>query len=90
VAKTKSRGSTTSGKDSKPKYLGVKIADGEKARPGMIIVKQIGTKFLPGKNVKVGRDHSLYAMKQGVVRFQTKRVVKFDKRQRIAKIVSVE
>jgi large subunit ribosomal protein L27 len=56
----------------------------------MIIVRQRGTKFLPGKNVRRGGDDSLYAVKKGVVRFRTKRLKGFDNSQRIAKIVNVE
>lgn len=90
MAKTKSAGATKLGRDSRPKYLGVKLYDGEKARAGMVIVRQRGTKFLPGKNVKLGRDNTLYALKEGVVRFGTKRIRKFDNNQRTAKVVNVE
>lgn len=90
MAKTKSAGSTKLGRDSRPKYLGVKIHDGQRVSPGMIIVRQRGTKFLPGKNVARGRDDTLYAKKAGVVRFITKRKRKFDGTQRIAKVVNVE
>jgi len=90
MSKTKSAGSTKLGRDSKPKYLGVKLYSGQKAKPGMIIVKQRGTKFLAGKNVKKGRDDSLYAVKEGIIKFATKRIKRFDNKQRRAKIVSVE
>jgi large subunit ribosomal protein L27 len=90
MAKTKATGSTRLGRDSLPKYLGVKLHDGQKARPGMIIIKQRGTKFLPGRNVKRGADDTLYALKEGMVRFAEKRRRRFDNSQRIAKIVSVE
>ena len=63
---------------------------GQKAKPGMIIVRQRGTKFLPGKNVRKGRDDTLYAEVRGVVKFGTKRIKKFDDSQKIAKVVSVE
>ena len=72
MAKTKATGTTKLGRDSRPKYLGVKLFDGQKVKPGMIIVKQRGTRFLPGKNVKRGADDTLYAAKEGVVKFQTK------------------
>lgn len=90
MAKTRAAGSTRLGRDSLPKYLGVKLHDGQKVRPGMIIIRQRGTKFLPGKNVKKGRDDTLYALKEGVIRFQTKRKKRFDNSQKIAKIVQVE
>ncbi len=90
MAKTKSAGSTKLGRDSRPKYLGVKIFGGQKVNPGMIIVRQRGTKFLPGKNVGRGKDDTLYAKKAGIVRFITRRKRKFDGTQRIVKIVNVE
>ena len=89
MAKTKSGGSSTLGRDSQPKYLGIKLSEGEKARPGMIIVKQRGTKLFPGKNVKKGGDDTLYAMKEGVIKFTTKRKRRFDNSQRLIKIVNV-
>ena len=90
MAKTKAKGATKLGRDSRPKYLGVKLFEGEKAKPGMMIIRQRGTKFLPGKNVKQASDDSLYALKEGTVKFRTKRIKGFDKSQRRAKIVSVE
>lgn len=90
MAKTKSAGATKLGRDSLPKYLGVKLFEGEIVKPGMIIIRQRGTKFIPGKNVKRGSDDTLYALKEGVVRFGTKRKKRFDNSQRIAKIVNVE
>ncbi len=90
MAKTKAAGSTRLGRDSLPKYLGIKLFGGQKARPGQVIVKQRGTKFLPGKNVKRGRDDTLFATAEGVVRFVTKRKRKFDNSQRVVKVVNVE
>lgn len=90
MAKTKAAGSTRLGRDSQPKYLGVKLYDGQRAKPGQVLVRQRGTKFLPGKNVARGRDDTIYALKEGVVRFLTKRKKRFDNSQRIAKIVNVE
>lgn len=90
MATTKSASSTKRlGRDSQPKYLGIKLFAGEKVRPGMVIAKQRGTKFLPGKNVKRGGDDTLYAMKEGVIHFTTKKKRKFDNSQRIAKVISV-
>jgi len=89
MAKTKATGTSRLGRDSLPKYLGIKLAEGEKAKPGMIIIRQRGTKFLPGKNVKRGGDDTLYALKEGVVKFSTKRKTSFNNSQRIVKMVSV-
>jgi len=90
MSKTKSAGSTSLGRDSRPQYLGVKLFGGQKAQPGSIIVRQRGTKFLPGKNVRKGKDDTLYAIAKGVVKFATKRIRKFDGSRRVAKVVNVE
>jgi large subunit ribosomal protein L27 len=90
MSKTKSAGSTSLGRDSQPKYLGVKLFGGQKAQPGSIIVRQRGTRFLPGKNVRRGKDDTLYAVTKGVVRFVTKKIKKFDGSRRVAKMVNVE
>ena len=89
MSKTKATGATKLGRDSRPKYLGVKIYEGEKVKPGMIIIRQRGTKFLPGKNVGLGKDDTLYALKKGLVKFQTKRKRKFDNSQRKIKVVNI-
>ncbi len=90
MAKTKSAGSTSLGRDSRPKYLGIKLFGGQKAQPGNIIVRQRGTKFLPGKNVRKGKDDTLYAVAKGVVKFVTKKIKRFDGSRRTAKVVNVE
>ena len=90
MAKTKAAGATKLGRDSQPKYLGIKLFGGQMAKPGQILVRQRGTKFLPGKNVKRAGDDTLYALKEGMVKFSTKRKRGFDNSQRIAKIVNVE
>lgn len=89
MASTKSGGSTKNGRDSNPKYLGVKLADGQAARPGMVIVRQRGTKIEAGKNVKVGKDHTLYAMVSGLVTFRDRRKTNFDGRVVRKKVVDV-
>jgi len=89
MATTKSAGSSKNVHDSRPKYLGVKLFAGQQAKAGQILIRQRGTKFLPGKNVGVGKDHTLFALKQGIVSFGTKRKRGFDNSQRIAKIVNV-
>ena len=78
------------GRDSGPKYLGIKLFEGQKAKVGQILIRQRGTKFFPGKNVGRGGDDTLYALKEGKVSFITKRKKCFDKSQRIAKIVNVD
>jgi len=90
MAKTKAAGATKLGRDSLPKYLGIKLFEGQRAKIGQILVRQRGTKFLAGKNVKRAGDDTLYALKEGVVRFGTKRKRGFNNSQRITKIVSVE
>lgn len=90
MAKTKATGVTKLGRDSQPKYLGVKLFDGQKTKVGSIIIRQRGTKFLPGKNVARGNDDTLYALKEGVVEFSTKRKRRFDNSQKIVKIVNVK
>ncbi len=89
MAKTKSAGSTRLGRDSVSKRLGVKLFGGQIANPGSIIIRQHGTKFLPGINVRKGGDDTLYSTKSGVVQFKTVKKKKFDNSQRIAKVVEV-
>lgn len=89
MAKTKSTGATKLGRDSLPKYLGIKLFEGQKAKVGQVLVRQRGTRFLPGKNVARGNDDTLYALKEGTVHFQTKRKRKFDNSQRKVKIVNI-
>ena len=89
MASTKAGGSTRNLRDSNPKYLGVKLAQGASARPGMIIVRQRGTKIEAGKNVKVGRDHTLFAVANGTVAFRTKRKTNFNGRVALKKVVDV-
>jgi len=90
MAKTKATGAARLGRDSLPKYLGVKKFEGEKVKPGVIIIRQRGTKFLPGKNVRKGGDDTLFAIKEGVVNFETKNKIRFDGSRRLAKIVNVK
>lgn len=72
MAHKKGQGSSTNGRDSQPKYLGVKRSDGQFVNAGTIIVRQRGTKFHPGRNVGQGRDFTLFALTPGRVRFLTK------------------
>lgn len=77
MAHRKAGGSTRLGRDSISKRLGVKIYGGQVARNGEIIVRQRGTKFRPGKNVRKGSDDTLYASNEGIVRFVKKKVVDY-------------
>ncbi len=70
MAHKKGVGSSRNGRDSKPKMRGIKLYGGQVAKPGMIIVRQCGTKIRPGQNVGVGRDYTLYALVDGVVTFE--------------------
>lgn len=90
MAKTKGTGSARLGRDSQPKYLGIKIGDGQSVKTGNVIIRQRGTKFLPGKNVKRGDDDTLYSLKDGFVRITTKKRLGFDNKKKIVKIVNVE
>ena len=89
MAHTKALGSTKLGRDSEAKRLGVKINHGEKAYVGQIIIRQRGTKYLPGRNVERAGDDTLYAITNGTVNFKTKLKKKFDGRKRLATLVSV-
>lgn len=73
MAHKKAGGSTRNGRDSESKRLGVKKFGGELVKPGNIIVRQRGTKFHPGKNVGIGNDHTLFALIDGNVKFETGR-----------------
>lgn len=89
MAHRKAGGTARNLRDSNPKYLGVKIADGEKAKAGSIIIRQRGTDVMPGKNVDMGKDHTLYAMIDGTVKFGKKRETNFDNKVVVKKIVEV-
>jgi large subunit ribosomal protein L27 len=73
MAHKKGQGSTRNGRDSNPQYLGVKRFGGEKVIAGNILVRQRGTKFHPGTNVKKGSDDTLFAVSDGVVKFEVKK-----------------
>ena len=73
MAHKKGQGSSRNGRDSNPQYLGVKKFGGEKVIAGNILVRQHGTKFHPGVNVKKGGDDTLFAVADGIVKFETKR-----------------
>lgn len=89
MAHTKAGGSTQNNRDSQPKFLGIKLYAGEKAKPGAILVRQRGTKFIPGTGAKIGKDDTIYAVKEGKVKFESKRKIRFDGARRSVHKVSV-
>ncbi|MFA5886953.1 MAG: 50S ribosomal protein L27 [Patescibacteria group bacterium] len=89
MAHKKAAGSTSLGRESESKRLGVKLTDGERAKTGAIIIRQRGTKYHPGLNVKKGKDDTLFALKPGIVKFSTKKLKKYDNSLKICKVVSV-
>lgn len=89
MATTKSAGTARNLTDSNPKYLGVKRSDGQKVVAGEVIVRQRGTKIMPGKNIGVGKDHTLFAMAAGVVHFRSTRKTDFDGRTNVRSVVDV-
>jgi large subunit ribosomal protein L27 len=74
MAHKKGQGSSRNGRDSNAQFRGVKLYGGQQAKAGSIIVRQCGTKFHPGFNVGMGRDYTLFALKEGKVKFQGKKV----------------
>jgi large subunit ribosomal protein L27 len=72
MAQKKGGGSTRNGRDSQPKMLGVKVFGGQQVNAGSIIVRQRGTRFHPGFNVGIGRDHTLFALVDGAVKYEIK------------------
>ncbi|MEK7564916.1 MAG: 50S ribosomal protein L27 [Patescibacteria group bacterium] len=89
MAHTKATGSTTLGRDSISKRLGLKLHDGQIAKAGNLIVKQRGSRVWPGKNVKKGGDDTLYAAKDGIIKFSTKLKIDFTGHKKLVKVVSV-
>lgn len=77
MAHRKAGGTASNLRDSNPKYLGIKKYDGEIVRAGNIIVKQRGTRIFPGKNTSLGKDHTIFATAEGVVKFNQKRKTDF-------------
>lgn len=85
----KAGGTVKNGRDSNPNFLGVKLNDGQNAKSGSIIIRQRGTKFIPGRNVGMGKDHTLFALKEGKVSIENKRKRSFNNRVVSRKMVSV-
>lgn len=89
MAHKKAGGTAKNLTDSNPKYLGTKLYDGQVAVAGNVIVRQRGTKILPGKNVGLGKDHTLFALANGKVKFGTKRKTSFNGKSVTKKVVHV-
>jgi large subunit ribosomal protein L27 len=89
MAHTKAGGSTKLGRESESKRLGVKRNHGQAVKAGEILVRQRGRRYVAGRNVAVGGDDTLFAMRPGVVKFSSRRKVKFDSNPRQVKVVAV-
>ncbi len=90
MAHTKAIGSTQLGRDSRPKYRGVKLYAGQQAKAGNIIVRQTGSSIAAGEGVRTGSDYTLYAAHDGVVQYSTTKKTRYDGNRRVVSIVSVE
>lgn len=90
MASKKAGGTAKNLTDSKPKYLGVKLYAGETAKEGQIIIRQRGTRTLPGTNVGIGKDHTLFALKSGTVSFRTARKTHFNGQKSVKSVVDVK
>ncbi len=89
MATTKAGGTAKNLNDSNPKYLGVKRADGTLVEVGEIIVRQRGTKIMAGRNIGIGKDHTLFSLIKGIVKFGSKRKMDFDGRSKVRSIVEI-
>lgn len=89
MASTKAGGTTKNLRDSNPKYLGVKRGDGSKVSNGEVIVRQRGTKIMPGRNVGLGKDHTIFSLVKGTVKFRTVRKGNFDGSRTYRRLVDV-
>jgi large subunit ribosomal protein L27 len=90
MATKKAAGKTKNGRDSNPRYLGVKLYAGETTKLGSIIIRQEGLNTLSGRNTALGKDYTIYATKEGTVQFGTKRKTGFNGKTKIKNIVSVK
>jgi len=89
MAHRKAGGTAKNLRDSNAQYLGTKLADGQKAKAGSIIIRQRGTVIMAGNNVSTGKDHTLFALKEGTVKFSSRRKVSFNGRTVVKKVVNV-
>jgi large subunit ribosomal protein L27 len=89
MAHKKAGGSTHLGRDSKPKYLGTKVGDGQSVKSGTILIRQRGTPIHGGKNVRQGKDDTLFAIVAGIVKFTSRKRTRFDGTMKKTKFVNV-
>ena len=89
MAHKKAGGSTALGRDSRSQRLGIKVFGGQAAKVGNIIVRQRGTKWHPGRNIRIGNDDTLYAVASGVVKFTAKKVKGFDGNLHLRKFIHI-
>ena len=89
MAHTKAIGTTQLGRDSRPKYRGVKLFDGQPAKAGSIVVRQTGSSFIAGDGIRTGSDYTLYAVRTGTVKYHTVKKTGFNGKRRTVKVVSV-
>ncbi len=89
MAHKKSAGVSKNGRDSNPKYLGIKVTSGESTRSGSVLVRQRGTDVMPGKNVSMGKDHTIYALVDGVASMTYKRKINFDNTVSKKKVMNI-
>ncbi len=89
MAHKKAGGSTHLGRDSKPKYLGTKVGDGQSVKSGTILIRQRGTPIHGGKNVRQGKDDTLFAIVAGIVKFTSRKRARFDGTMKKTKFVNV-
>lgn len=89
MAHRKAGGTAKNLNDSNPKYLGTKLYDGETAKAGSIIIRQRGSKIIAGKNTRMGTDHTIFALVPGKVKFTQKRVIGFNNKTSVKKVVNV-
>jgi len=89
MAHKKSAGTTRNGRDSNPKYLGIKVTPGTLTKTGSVLVRQRGSSVLAGKNVSMGKDHTLFALKDGLVALTYKRKIHFNNKSMKKKVMHV-
>jgi large subunit ribosomal protein L27 len=89
MAHTKAGGTAKNLSRVNPQYLGIKLSAGQVAKTGSIIVRQRGSRFVAGKNVRLAKDHTIFALKDGKVEFKDKRKICYDGRKVVRKLVSV-
>jgi len=90
MAHTKSGGSTKLGRESAAQRLGIKRQEGQAVKAGEVLIRQRGTKYLPGLNVLRAKDDTLYALKPGIVKFSKKKKTKFDGNHRYVTMIAVQ